>query len=367
MQSGRVCSLSCSSIVFHRKYQNLSPTRCHKDNEQDNRSRPCLLSKPHTTPLRALRADDNGSNSSLIRDLSPHHTMHTRAATQRHAPHPSMHPAGERDSAEGILSPSLSPASDRSRPAFTLPEYHANTLIPPSSTSTKPHCPPRRDPRSNRNPFTPDDKIFFIHWLRWRLREGAVPPRAVLEWELGQETPQHDEKAWKKHWDDNPLLPDQIYIAACQRAKNEIRIFEERELVLSPAPTPSVASNDELPTDRRHGRERTLGYRNNSDLPKVSASPRARRSRATEQDLRAMAHYLFEKRAVWNKEFSSHYEAWKRFGERPENRTRRSPNAWNCLARVYATKIEQYCDEYIAKSGTEGEPHEDIQRISSIN
>ena len=135
------------------------------------------------------------------------------------------------------------------------------------------------------------------------------------------QTPQHDEKAWKKHWDDNPLLPDQIYIAARQRAKNEIRIFEERESVLSPAPTPSVGSNDEVPIDRRRAHERTLGYRNNSDLPrppKVSASPRARRLRATEQDLRAMAHYLFEKRAVWNVEFSSHYDAWKRFGERPE-------------------------------------------------
>ena len=84
-----------------------------------------------------------------------------------------------------------------------------------------------------------------------RYRDSYSPLFDRTNMKVLSQTPQHDEKAWKKHWDDNSLLPDQIYIAARQRAKNEVRIFEEHESVLSPAPTPSVGSNDELPADRR--------------------------------------------------------------------------------------------------------------------
>ena len=101
--------------------------------------------------------------------------------------------SGRRESSESstqtsssLSSSSPSSGSSSSRRSRPIPDFHANTHIPPSTSFAKPVA-PRRESIDNISAFTEDDKIFFIHFLRWRLQSGDVPPRAVLEWELAQE------------------------------------------------------------------------------------------------------------------------------------------------------------------------------------
>ena len=93
--------------------------------------------------------------------------------------------------------------------------WHDQTIIPWSDGSTKPSAPqsdtgpskpqlPRRAsagvPQAAGNTtgattggselgskLTDDEKIFFIHWLRWRLREGRLPDKETLFEELEAE------------------------------------------------------------------------------------------------------------------------------------------------------------------------------------
>ena len=74
-----------------------------------------------------------------------------------------------------------------------VPEYHAGTYIPPVHPSTKPKA-PCEDPRKIPNHFSDEDKIFLIHYLRWRLTQerepggtGTVPSKATLLRELANE------------------------------------------------------------------------------------------------------------------------------------------------------------------------------------
>ncbi len=66
-----------------------------------------------------------------------------------------------------------------------MTDFHAGTQIPPLTVYSKPKAPLHK-PGNNR--FTDDDKVFFIHYLRWRLRrEGPIPTRAVLYAELAEQ------------------------------------------------------------------------------------------------------------------------------------------------------------------------------------
>ena len=67
-----------------------------------------------------------------------------------------------------------------------LLEFHDGTCIPPSDNLTKP-VPPARDIDAPRSRFSHEEKIFFIRYLRWRLREGQVPSKAALFQELAKE------------------------------------------------------------------------------------------------------------------------------------------------------------------------------------
>ena len=92
--------------------------------------------------------------------------------------------------------------------------WHDQTVIPWSDGSTKPSVPrsdsptkplPRRasagvpqttitgSTTGGSEPgtkLTDDEKIFFIHWLRWRLREGRLPDKEALFEELEAEVRQ---------------------------------------------------------------------------------------------------------------------------------------------------------------------------------
>ncbi|KAI0774193.1 hypothetical protein C8Q74DRAFT_816241 [Fomes fomentarius] len=241
-----------------------------------------------------------------------------------------------------------STSSDRrSRP---VPDFHADTYIPPSTTFAKPTA-PRRDPRDT-SLFTDDDKIFFIHFLRWRLQSGDVPARSVLEWELAQAAPHHSERSWKKHWDANPSLPDDIYIAACKRAENEARMYESSHPWQSTGAHPGDSAEDEGGASAHY-----------SNTPRMVCKSSSRRGKCsvTEEDLREMSLFMFEKRHVWH-EFKSPHDAWVTFGNRPKNRERRSTSAWYSVARQHKDKIMKYYGELMHASGTRALAREEPQQ-----
>ena len=72
----------------------------------------------------------------------------------------------------------------RSRRGGPADEYHAEALIPPFDSSAKPR-PPRRSSTEDASTFLDAEKVFFIHYLRWRVRQGPdFPKKAALYEEL---------------------------------------------------------------------------------------------------------------------------------------------------------------------------------------
>ncbi len=67
-----------------------------------------------------------------------------------------------------------------------MDEFHHETYIPPFDKSSKPVV-PRRDPGDDLNRFSTEEKIFFVHYLKWRLREGRLPSKVTLLAELAKE------------------------------------------------------------------------------------------------------------------------------------------------------------------------------------
>ena len=67
-----------------------------------------------------------------------------------------------------------------------MDEYHDEVLIPPSDPAVKP-APPRRPPGDRNARFTPEDKVFFIHYLRWALHSDPTLTRSELYEGLAEE------------------------------------------------------------------------------------------------------------------------------------------------------------------------------------
>lgn len=75
----------------------------------------------------------------------------------------------------------------RTRRSAPVHEFHAGTFIPPSFGLTAPR-PPHRDQSQDvpKFTFTDGDKVFFIHFLHWRLGQpGAIPFKQDLYDALG--------------------------------------------------------------------------------------------------------------------------------------------------------------------------------------
>ncbi|KAI0684817.1 hypothetical protein C8T65DRAFT_192068 [Cerioporus squamosus] len=229
-------------------------------------------------------------------------------------------PSESRSRDGGSLAPSLSTASSSTRATGSRPkrggmllEFHNETCIPPSDNSSKPIA-PRRDPDDDLTKFSPEEKIFFIHYLKWRLGAGRVPSKYTLLAELAKELPYRDVEAWKKHWDDYPMLPDEIYIAARKRAEEDGLLSSQSDTsTLTP-----ISSGDE--------------YRPSSPRPSLSSLSAAAsisstaNQKVTQDDLRAMAMYMIEKRHVWE-QYRSDKQRWKEFSRRKEVR-RDSSAVW---------------------------------------
>ncbi|TFK92189.1 hypothetical protein K466DRAFT_251698 [Polyporus arcularius HHB13444] len=229
-----------------------------------------------------------------------------------------------------------------------LQEYHDETYIPPSDISLKPSVPLRLS-GEDLHRFSAEEKVFFIQYLRWRLREGRIPSKATLFVELAKELPHHDEDTWKKHWKDHCMLPDEIYIAASKRAEAEGLLSSSESLSDMSTLTPAPSSDEEF-------RPASPDLRHSPSPPPITVGgfiPSAVYQKVTDEDLRAMAKYMVEKRHAWG-QYKNNHRRWEEFSRRKErldlqNLRRRSHIGWYCAARTYATQIRAFYDEYMAE------------------
>ena len=231
----------------------------------------------------------------------------------------------------------------RSRRGGPIPEYHAGTLIPPLDPSLQPK-PTLWDPENihQSQRFSDEDKIFFIHFLKWYLCQGSVahiPDREELYLLLARQvsifpspflgdedrcnaiarqTPHHNADAWKRHWDDAPELPDKIYIEARKRADDEALA---RSASLSPSSNEDGSEDDIDAADRdgplNESTSQVLNQVQRVPYPPCLRKKTRKHEKVTEEDLREMAQYKYERRDVWEQIHSS-MARWKEFAQRPE-------------------------------------------------
>lgn len=135
---------------------------------------------------------------------------------------------------------------------------------------------------------------------------------------IRSQTPHHDAEAWHKHWDGNWELPDQIYIAARKRLQ-----------ACGSSDSDSLTSLSEAESSD-NGDDETDGNSspNYDDVSSASADAghgRAGRGggcgvKVTDDDRRAMALYLVEKRCGALTDCTRNFALWKEFARRPEVR-----------------------------------------------
>ncbi|TBU27977.1 hypothetical protein BD311DRAFT_759310 [Dichomitus squalens] len=230
--------------------------------------------------------------------------------------------------------------------------FYGETWIPPFDGSEKPPYPTRLGEPGTR--FTQEEKVFFIHWLHWRLREKGLPDKETLFKELERELPKRTANTWKRFWAENPDAPNAVYIAARKRAE---RPDATRGSLTSLAELSDANSDEEEQNLREDGRPLIdKGEAKPAATPSSSSESKSKRSPSlpvTDTDLRAMARYKFEKDAVWATSRYK-YAPWDDFATRPEN-ARRSLTAWKHIARnpKHGVVIDRYVQEY--RSESEGE------------
>ncbi|CDO71301.1 hypothetical protein BN946_scf184908.g58 [Trametes cinnabarina] len=192
----------------------------------------------------------------------------------------------------------------------------------------KPRPPPPDGSDSSK--FPDADKIFFIHYLQWRIRDHPAIHKTELYKELEAQMPRHSADAWQRHWDNNPHLPDRIYI-------------EGRNRAFPPSLRSSATATSEAlqakPTFReRHSPDHSDSGEDESDVlaapndvveelsdepETVPVAPKRLRGRlrkcpVTEEDLQAMAAYMIENSETWH---GSRGDRWGAFAKRPEVRS----------------------------------------------
>ncbi|KAM5540428.1 hypothetical protein V8D89_005886 [Ganoderma adspersum] len=235
-------------------------------------------------------------------------------------------------------------ASSRSKRGPPVEEYHDDVYIPFLPPGIKPKA-PRRDPRDNSHRFTKEEKIFFIHFLKYRLRRGPVPSQEQLYRELAERAPQHNADSWKRHWDKACKLPNEIYIQARKRVQSNLPTGSN----LAESSDEGDHSGDEEEegeTDPEY--EPPASRTPSSTVKKAKKGPRVRKYRVTEVDIQAMAHYIVEKRKCDGWRDLTGRLQWEEFAARPENK-KRSLSAWHQISTRRPQDIDAYVLEYEAE------------------
>ncbi|KAI0327096.1 hypothetical protein GY45DRAFT_1328013 [Cubamyces sp. BRFM 1775] len=242
------------------------------------------------------------------------------------------------------------PTGVRRRQASPVPMFHAGTRIPQSQTIIKPTPPTSEEGSGNR--FTDAEKVFFIQYLQWRMRDDPTVTKDELCEELAEAIPQHDAGAWKRHWDKYPELPDQIFIEGRKGAARATRTHsgttasdsdESQGSEDGEGETDSSGSDSESESEAS---DRASSPRPAAPVKTPAKRGRPRKQEVTEDDFRAMARYKFENRKTWHT-YTSEQARWRDFASRPENAARRSLPAWVTIVLKRADELQAYYQEYV--------------------
>ncbi|KAL1946887.1 hypothetical protein VTO73DRAFT_14991 [Trametes versicolor] len=369
-----------------------------KDYFLDHHERLCAHVKP--PPLPRLTSVSNGTSSSQAGRSSINTSERSTNVPQRqHPPKSRSHPTNETFShraeprlpeptkvprsqnrrpspppTQADVEDSESPSRSPCPPAKTPPQapilgsrrtrgepiahFHAGTRIPFTESRMKPSPPLEEDAGTNGR-FTPADHRFFIHYLRWRLAKDPLVTRDVLYGELAEQTPSHDADAWKRHWDNHPQLPDQVVIEAGKRAAAPHSLQRsDKPLQHDPTGEGSVESAGEDNSDEE--REQDEGQ--NTQRTKRAPVRRAGKKGLpiTEEDLRVMARFMFER--GWS--VSGPKRRWIEFAERPENEGKRTYEGWYSITiprSPHRTALEKYLEELHQERGLASKPSNEAQ------
>ncbi|KAI0650356.1 hypothetical protein C8Q79DRAFT_943258 [Trametes meyenii] len=238
------------------------------------------------------------------------------------------------------------PTGTQRRRYSPVPIFHAGVRVPNSSPTTKP-TPPPHGGGGGESKLTDEHKIYFIHYLRWRLNKSPTIARPVVYEELEKET-HYSADVWRVHWDKYPETPDQVCIEAYNRA-----VPASQPVRTTSVAGPSRASRESQPLGSKDGNSSSDGDSDSEssssepddDAPLRPSAPRGRPRkrvpvRVTEEDLRAMAKYKVANYNTWNRK--SRMERWREFAERPENR-KRSLEGWYTIGESSHTQqLEEY-------------------------
>ncbi|PIL37072.1 transcription factor [Ganoderma sinense ZZ0214-1] len=247
-------------------------------------------------------------------------------------------------------------AASRSKRGAPVVEYHDEVRIPHLASGVKPK-PPQRDLQHNNRRFTKEDKVFFIHYLKYRLRKGPVPSKEQLYGELTEQAPHHNADSWKRHWDKACTLPNQIYIQALKRVNSRRQEPRRPAPRAKQDPAESSEAEDEEEDEEEEGdatpaepsddpvSEPTASRKRAPTAKKAQGGPVPHRCKVSDEDIRAMAQYIVEKRKCDGWEALKGPDRWEEFASRPENIKRRL-NAWIGITYSRARDIQAYIQEY---------------------
>ncbi|KAM5540429.1 hypothetical protein V8D89_005887 [Ganoderma adspersum] len=244
-------------------------------------------------------------------------------------------------------------AASRSKRGGPIVEYHDEIRISYLPPGVKPKA-PQRGLQSDNLRFTKEDKVFFIHYLKYRLRKGPVPSKEQLYRELAEQAPHHNVESWKRHWDNACTLPNEIYIQALKRVNSRRQEPPHPQKAL----TESSEEEDESGEEEEDGDDATAAEfsddptseppasRTRAPTVKKAQGGRApRRCKISDEDIRAMAQYIVEKRKCDGWEALKAPNRWEEFASRPEN-TKRRLTAWIGITYTRAKDIQAYIQEY---------------------
>ncbi|KAI0776106.1 hypothetical protein BD413DRAFT_649394 [Trametes elegans] len=170
--------------------------------------------------------------------------------------------------------------------------------------------------------FSDAKRVFFIHYLRWRLAEDDTLDKEDLYVELAELVSHHDVDSWKDHWSKHPQLPEKIFINATRSLRCG-SASDDSDAGVRRAAGPGIGSNEsasEYHPAGEYPREEA-----SSDLETVCTT-RARDAHAqsprlpvpvTEDALKAMGRYRLEMAAIWDR-IPIQRACWKAFAARPE-------------------------------------------------
>ncbi|KAF9270042.1 hypothetical protein L218DRAFT_9026 [Marasmius fiardii PR-910] len=196
-----------------------------------------LESSPEPLPISSKRAR---SSNKTRRQSSP--PSRKPLASSSRTPSESISKGGKRHTINSLTVDA---------PSYTreLPPPNSEIQIPePPSRSPTP--PTKIVPHSRGNKFTEEDRVFFINYISWKLKNDSELSRNDLCELLAEKAPHHSSQSWYSYWSNHHDLPDKILAAAHGEEEDGLGELsdvssEEEHFSVRPRPKYKDPSSDE--------------------------------------------------------------------------------------------------------------------------